>query len=304
MAPLFSRRYEDLLDTEENWLGGDAKGDIPYDAKVRLARVMEDFREPIAIRPNRYDDYTIDTDALSLAISELNGEYDRLIVDLRFMALGSGLDETHALANTYTPHFFDLVELQCEVLSDDSENGKEGFRKEVNAVFRECDVPWLFADGRLVKIDAKQFERDLKLKALETMRELKDTEPRYQGAYDELKKAVEYLGRGDYAEAVTNAAKSYESVLKVICGQSSETSTANELTRRIVKEGKIVLPQSLGGDAFQSNVLMSLPLIRNKAAAHGAGAAERGLDKPLANLAVNLACALNTYLIQEATSKE
>ena len=304
MASLFSRRYKDLLDAEENLIGGDAEGSIPYDARVRLARVMEDFREPIVIQPDRYSDRSVGTDALMFAIGELNGEYDYQIVNLDFMTLGSGLDETHALANTSAPYLFDLIELQYEVLSDDPENGKEAFRKEVNTVFREHDVPWLLADGRLLKIDAKQFEQDLKLKAIETMKELKDAVPRYQGAYDELTKAVEFLRRSDYADAVTNAAKSYESVLKVICGQGSETSTARDLTRRVVKEGKVVLPQSLGEDAFQSNVLMSLPFIRNKTAAHGAGPLECGPDEPLANLAVNLACALNTYLIQEATIKE
>ncbi len=50
------------------------------------------------------------------------------------------------------------------------------------------------------------------------MKELKDADPLYQGAYDELRKAIDFLGRGDYAEAVINAGKSYESVLKVICG--------------------------------------------------------------------------------------
>lgn len=300
MSQLFSKRYKELFDAEENWFDSYVDEDVPYDVRVRLARVMEDFREPIVIQPDRYSDRSVGTDALMSAIGELNGEYDYQIVNLDFMTLGSGLDETHALANTSTPYLFDLIELQYEVLSDDPENGKEAFRKEVNTVFREHDVPWLLADGRLLKIDAKQFEQDLKLKALETMRELKDAEPRYQGAYDELAKAVEFLGRGDCAEAVTNAAKSYESVLKVICGQGSEMSNANELTRRVVKEGRVVLPQSLGGDAFQSNVLMSLPIIRNKTAAHGAGSLECGPDEPLANLAVNLACALNTYLIQEA----
>lgn len=304
MPQLFSNRYKGLFDSEENWLGDDTDEDVPYDVRVRLARVMEGFREPIAVRPNRYDDYTIGTDALSLAIGELNNEYDAPIVNLDMMVMGSGLDETHALANACTPYLFDLIELQYGALSDDPENGKEGFRKEVNAVFREYDVPWLLADGCLVKIDAKQFEQDLKLKTLETMRELKDAEPRYQGAYDELMRAVEFLRRGEYAEAVINAEKSYESVLKVICGQGSETSAANELTKRIIRDGKLSLPQDLKGEAFQSKVLMSLPLIRNKSAAHGVGTAECGLDEPLTNFAVNLACALNTYLVQEATSKE
>ena len=203
-----------------------------------------------------------------------------------------------------TPHLFDLIELQYEELSDDPENGKDDFRGEINEVLREHDIPWLLIDGRLIKIDPRQFEQDLKLKALSEMKELKDADPLYQGAFDELRKAVGFLGRGDYAEAVINAEKSYESVLKVICGPGSETEAANVLVRRLLEAGKLSLPEGLKPEAFRSNVLMSLPTIRNKAAAHGSGATGCEVSGPMANLAVNLACALDTYFIQETTGKE
>lgn len=304
MERLFSERYGELLQDESSWFGEDDGGTVPYNAKVLIARVMEDFREPISIQPNRYDSYTVDTDALNLAISELNENVDYRVVDLDMMRMGWGLDEVHTLANVYTPHLFDLIELQYEELSDDAENGKGGFRREINEVFREHDIPWLLVDGRLVKIDPSQFEQDLKLKALSEMKELKDADPLYQGAYDELRKAVGFLGRGDYAEAVINAEKSYESVLKVICGPGSETETASVLVKRLLETDKLPLPEGLKPEAFQSNVLMSLPVIRNKAAAHGSGATRCEMSGPMANLAVNLACALDTYLIQETTNKE
>lgn len=306
MAMLFSRRYEGLFNcgAEEAWFGGETYCDVSYEAKVRLARVMLDFCEPVTVQPNRYDDYTTESDALTIAINELNYEYDAKMVDLSISAMCSGTDETHALANVYTPNLFDIIELQYDELSDDLENGKEGFRKEINCVFQEYDCPWHFTDGRLIKIDAKQFEQDLKQKSLELMEELKDADPVYQSAYEELRSALNFLGQGDYSEAVTNAGKSYESVLKVICGSGLESSAANVLTKRVLADGKLSLPGDIKDEAFQSNVLMSLPFIRNHAAAHGAGASECGLDEPLANLAVNLACALNTYLIQETTSEE
>lgn len=304
MGHLFSERYEELLQDESNWFGGDDGGSVPYSAKVLIARVTEDFREPISLQPSRYDNYTVDTDALDLAIRELNESVDYRVVDLDMMRMGSGLDEVHALANVHTPHLFDLIELQYEELSDDAENGKGGFRGEINKVLREQDIPWILVDGRLVKIDPKQFEQDLKLKTLGEMKELKDACPLYQGAYDELRKAIDFLGRGDYAEAVINAEKSYESVLKVILGSESETEAANGLTKRLLEAGKLSLPVGLKPEVLQSSVLMSLPIIRNKTAAHGSGATGREMSGPMANLAVNLACALDTYLIQETTGKE
>lgn len=303
MEHLFSKRYEELLQGESSWFGVD-DGTVPYSVKVIIARVMEDFREPISFQPSRYDGYTVNTDALDLAIHKLNEHVDYQIVDLDMMRIGSGLDEIHALANVYTPHLFDLIELQYEELSDDAENGKGGFHREINEALREHDIPWLLVDGRLIKIDPGQFEQDLKLKALSEMKELKDADPLYQGAYDELRKAVGFLGRGDYAEAVINAEKSYESVLKVICGPGSETEAASVLVKRLLETDKLPLPEGLKPEAFQSNVLMSLPTIRNKAAAHGSGATGCEVSGPMANLAVNLACALDTYLIQETTGKE
>lgn len=304
MERLFSERYGELFQDEPNWFGGDDGSSVPYNAKVLIARVMEDFREPISFQPNRYDSCTVNTDALDLAISELDEHVDYRVVDLDMACMGSGLNEVHALANVYTPHLFDLIELQYEELSDDAENGKGGFRGEINKVFREHDIPWLLVDGRLVKIDPKQFEQDLKLKALGEMKELKDANPLYQGAYDELRKAIDFLGRGDYAEAVINAEKSYESVLKVICGPGSETEAANGLVKRLLEAGRLPLPEGLKPGAFQGGVLMSLPIIRNKAAAHGSGTTGREIGAPMANLAVNLACALDTYLIQETTDIE
>lgn len=304
MGHLFSERYGELFQDESSWFGGDDGGSVPYNVKVLIARIMEDFREPISFQPSRYDSHTVNTDALDLAIYEFNEHVDYRAVDLDVMCMGSGIDEVHALANVYTLHLFDLVELQYKELSDDAENGKGGFRGEINKVFREQDVPWLLVDGRLVKIDPKQFEQDLKLKTLGKMKELKDACPLYQGAYDELRKAIDFLGRGDYAEAVINAEKSYESVLKVILGSESETEAASGLTKRLLEAGKLSLPEGLKPEAFQSSVLMSLPIIRNKAAAHGSGATGCEMSRPMANLAVNLACALNTYLIQEKTDKE
>lgn len=304
MDRLFSERYGELFQDESNWFGGDDDSNAPYNVKVLIARVMEDFREPISIQPNRYDSCTVNTDTLDLAISELNEHVGYRVVDLDMACIGSGLDEVHALANVYTPHLFDLIELQYEELSDDAENGKGGFRDEINKVLREQDTPWILVDGRLVKIDPKQFEQDLKLKTLGEMKELKDAYPLYQGAYDELRKAIDFLGRGDYAEAVINAEKSYESVLKVICGPGSEMEAANGLVKRLLEADRLPLPEGLKPGAFQGGVLMSLPIIRNKAAAHGSGATGCEVSGPIANLAVNLACALNTYLIQETTDKE
>lgn len=50
--------------------------------------------------------------------------------------------------------------------------------------------------------------------------------------YDEFIKAVEFLERYSFAEAITNTGKSYESVMKIICGDNK--GNANELTQMLL----------------------------------------------------------------------
>ena len=50
MERLFSERYRELLQDESNWLDGDDDSSVSYSAKDLIARVMEDYREPIAVK--------------------------------------------------------------------------------------------------------------------------------------------------------------------------------------------------------------------------------------------------------------
>ena len=54
----------------------------------------------------------------------------------------------------------------------------------------------------------------------------------------------------------------------------------------------------MASEGFREKVLMSLPYIRNNStASHGAGRSMAEISKNMANLAINLASALNSYLI-------
>ena len=303
MKQVFSQRYKGLLHNGDGESEDDLCGKIDSATRRRLASVVEDFREPQAYQPNRYDSWTEETDALASAIGRLSDILGYSpIMNFASDGLFPDSNEQGQIANLPTPHLFDLIELQYDELSDSPTDGREEYRKEINAAFQEDDVPWLLVDGRMVKIDARQFEQDLKRKALEQLHELKDTSPAFQSAYDELTKAVEFLKKGDYPEAITNAEKTYESVMKVICaeeGQEVSSESADKLTKRLSEGSYLALPDSLSAGGLRSNVLMSLPYLRNHAAAHGAGLDNSPIDRPLANIAVNLAAALDMYLIDE-----
>ena len=289
---LFSQRYADLVHNENGQSEDRFCGGVSFRVQQRLGAVLFDFREPKKYRADRYSKKSIETDALTVAVMRLNEELGFHLLDLDFYPHYSDMSlPTDKLS---MPYLFDLIELQYSELSDKE---KESFREEINDVFRNGDVPWLLVDGRMIKVDSTQFEHDLKARSVERLHELAGKESVFQSACDELAKAIEFLKKGEYAEAVTNACKSYESVMKVICGD--DKATANKLIQRISDEGYISLPSRIQTDGFKNNVLSSLPYLRNRVAAHGAGADDASIPRSLANLAVNLAAALDTYLIDE-----
>lgn len=299
---VFSQRYKDLIQEQDGELHDGICGDDSQSVRSGLVSTMLDFREPQIYHPNRYDyDLTEETDALLSALArqeEFLGFSPVLHPYGGFPCID--VDEER-ISSLFAPYLFDLIELQYDELSDSPENGKRDFQAEINTVLRDGEIPWLLVDGRMVKIDSKQFEQDMKRKAAERLSELKDAAPVFQSSYNELVKAIEFLDKGDFAEAVTNAAKSYESALKVLCNE--ENTTPDKLTKTAIGNGLFGLPDSMKPEGFQSQVLMSLPFIRNRpGAAHGAGAGTGEISRNMANLAVNLACALDTYIADEWTS--
>lgn len=278
---LFSERYKDKIDYGYGQAVDRICDDVTYEVKCKLSNVMHDFAEPQILHPNRYNNYEVTTDALEQA---------RIIFDDK-MGAPIAYNPINAL---FTPHMFDIIELQYNELT---ENERLAFQQAIDEVFQDNDLPWVLHDGRMVKIDSCQFEMDLKNKALSLMKELKDAEPVFQSAYTELTDAAEALEKNDFQSAINNAEKSYESVLKVILGV--DRGNAESLTTQYMNN-LLIVPDTMDKSNFRLKVMTSLPCIRNHSGAdHGAGSKTVVISKPMAKLAVNLACALDTYLIEE-----
>lgn len=287
---IFSERYKGLVNALEGNLIVDkiCGNDIDINIRRNLVLHLSTFNEPQIIQLDRYNkSNTAQTDAFYQAMSKILYKRNRMQID----NIGAAMEllSVQSLGN-----IFDVVELLYIELSDAE---KENYTKELNAFLNDNNLPWVMHEGRMIKIDSQQFECDLKAKALAQMQELKDAEPKFQSAYTELTTAVEALEKGDYQSAISNAGKSYESILKVILG--ADRGNADKLTKQYA-DSLLVFPDTMKADGFREKVMMSLPYVRNNSGAdHGAGAKEAVISKPMAKLAVNLAAALDTYLIEE-----
>jgi hypothetical protein len=291
---IFSKRYKNLIDVGNGEAKDNICGEIAFVVKKEIASVLRNFAEPAIIKPYRYDNYQIQTDALHLAIDKLNEIMGFPVVQLR-RNIFDGWDNQDVISNIFTPWLFDLIEIQYVELSNDE---KKEFQVAINTVFQNNDIPWILSDGLMVKIDSQQFELDLRAKALAVLHELKDSNPKFQSAYNELMKACEFFEKGNHLEAISNAGKSYESVLKVICGM--QKGNADKLTKEYSDKKRGSLPATMNYDGFREKVMMALPFIRNNSSSdHGAGETPIIVTRSFARLAINLSAAMNTYLIEE-----
>ena len=168
---LFSKRYSDLLSQNDTDKQDDFFGTITFATKKDIVGIMRTFSEPQKIRTSRYNKETIEIDAFKYALALYNHEIGYDLFNLEMMNLGYGIPSAQDQLCGFTACLFDVIELQYEVLSAKE---KKAFASEINKAFSQNDIPWLLADGKMVKIDAKQFEVDLKRRTLEKVKELTD----------------------------------------------------------------------------------------------------------------------------------
>ena len=313
---IFAKRYESLIfHGEDHELRDEICGEVDFRIRQKLVSIMEQFAQPVDVQYDRYDDSKVEkSDALMEACNSFNDIIGVPYAGYNPYPFG---ESGYRIAPLCMSFIFSIIELQYEYLHEhikdegkyfnpyseqyefnpDVSDEKKEFSQAINSFLDENDIPWRMLDGKMIKIDAQQFECDLKLKALAQMQELKDAEPKFQSAYTELTKAVEALEKGDYQSAINNAGKSYESILKVILG--ADRGNADKLTNQYMDQ-LLSVPDTMTKAGFREKVMMSLPYVRNNSGAdHGAGAKEVVITKPMAKLAVNLAAALDTYLIEE-----
>lgn len=147
-AMLFSERYKELLKYGSGEPVDKVSNKVSDRAKKHLVQVMVEFREPIQYRPSRYDNWVENTDALKEAVRRLNCFLDIDAVSFH----DTSLTEEQILAGIFTPFLFDLIELQYDELSA---NEKSLFKKKVNQLLQEDNLPFELSDSGLIGLVAE-----------------------------------------------------------------------------------------------------------------------------------------------------
>ncbi|MGF6947512.1 hypothetical protein QF028_000005 [Neobacillus sp. B4I6] len=160
---------------------------------------------------------------------------------------------------------------------------------ELNKRFQEHGIGYQYLNGKIVRVDSDYIYRE----AVEPAVDLMFGEG-FKVASEEFMNAHEHFKKGRDKEAIVEAGKAFESVLKSICSKMNikltGKETANPLIKLLIKNQ--VIPEYL------ENSLMGQPVLRNK---HAHGQGEKTVPLPRFTVAYGLhLCATNIVFLIEA----
>jgi hypothetical protein len=210
--------------------------------------------------------------------------------------------------------FVDAVELCTRVIDrviralDDYDRRSRGITdepddalKEINHRFRKSGLGFQFVEGQALRVDSEFVHEEVVKPALRIL-----NAPQYEGARDEFLSAHRHYRNGDHEEAITEAAKSFESTMKAICERKGWTYSKGARASDLLKvlRANHLWPDYLGGsfDQLVATLSSGLPQVRNDSGAHGQGTVKRDTPGYIAAYALHLA-ASKLVLMAEAAAQ-
>ena len=170
--------------------------------------------------------------------------------------------------------------------------------QELNARFRQHSIGYRFEQGRIIRIDSEFIHSEMVKPTLSLL-----SDQRFAGPELEYLEAHTHYKAGEYEDAIVDANRAFESVMKVICelmgSPAPSGATATNLVSCIRNIG--LLPDYLDGsfDQLVSVLKAGLPAVRNNAGGHGQGSSPRQTQAYVAGYALHL-CASNILFLAEA----
>lgn len=164
--------------------------------------------------------------------------------------------------------------------------------KELNDIFCIHNSPWRVVNGQVILVDSEYLHREVHAK---TIRLLEECE--IQGALEEYQGAIDDLISGETKDAVVNAHKSVESVMKAVL-ETDEDYTYGKLLEMLIKSDIIPKYYDEFLIHFEKLALGAVKERNLPARGHGQGKKPTKVLPSLAEFALNLAGAINIFIIK------
>lgn len=170
--------------------------------------------------------------------------------------------------------------------------------EELNYRFKQHSLGYEFDNGRLTAKTNEQIHKEVIKPALRLL-----SNKSFQGAEEEYFQAFNFFKEGKNKEAILNAIKAFESVLKIICEKMKYPYDKD-------KDGAKQLLQHLSEHNFYPSYLEShltgirltlesgAPTLRNKKAGHGQGSEVVSVSDEYVEYALNLVATNIVFLVK------
>lgn len=174
--------------------------------------------------------------------------------------------------------------------------------EEINHRFCRSGFGYRFEDGETLRVDSEFAHQEIVKPALRILQG-----EGFEGAREEFIGAHRHFRNGDSEEAITEAAKAFESTLKIVCDRHgwayAPGSRSSDLLKIVRSNG--LWPEYLDKsfDQLLATLSSGLPKVRNEQGAHGQGGGIRSTPPYIASYALHLAAAKILFIAAAAKAK-
>ena len=166
----------------------------------------------------------------------------------------------------------------------------------LNKRLEQNGVGYRFERDKVIRVDSQLVHQETVRPALVLL-----SQPGFEGANEEFLKAHEHYRHGRYKETLLEAAKSFESTLKIICDLRGWSYGSGDTARHLIKIclDNGLLPPYLETqlNTIRSLLESGLPTMRNKTSAHGQGPSPVEAPRHLAAYGLHLAAANILFVV-------
>jgi len=197
-------------------------------------------------------------------------------------------DFSELLRSGYPSEVIDAV----EAWFDQNPRSFDDCERELNNLLEMNRSPWRFVNGEAVLVDSEYLHEEVQARTLRLLRE-----GRAFGALEEFQGAVRDLQAGECKDAVIEAHKSVESVMKTALGISDHV-TFGALLSRVIESGLVPEYYKEFLTHFEKLALGAVKERNRPGTGHGQGSLPTEVPQSLAEFAVNLAGSINLFIIK------
>lgn len=177
--------------------------------------------------------------------------------------------------------------------------------EELNYRFKEHDIGYQLIEGEIVRVDSQYLHSEVVKPAILLLNTAD-----FGGATEEFLEAHSHYRKEEYADAIADALKAFESTMKAICDENgwnyNSSASARNLIGVLLDKGLVPSYTQQHFSGVRNTLEAGLPPIRNRLGGHGQGKNPTRVHDYFAGYALHLAATNIVFLVEahEALNQE